>query len=216
MKNSIFSKFTPKEPKFFPLLNALTDVIVRAADLLAESIDKRDKGGNMEEYYSLIKQEERNGDKITIEIFDQLSLTFITPFDREDIHDLANNLDDIIDAINSCAKRIMLYNPQELPVSATELAAMIQKCARYLQEAIEQLNVLKKNPKHINRCCEALHDLENAADDVYAQFITDIFNSETSPVEIIKLKDIMYELEKTTDCAEYVGKVIKTIIVKYA
>jgi predicted phosphate transport protein (TIGR00153 family) len=216
MNNSFFSRFTPKEPKFFPLLNSLADVIVRAANLLDESIVKRATGSNMEPYYKLIKEEERNGDKITIEIFDQLALTFITPFDREDIHNLANNLDDIIDAINSCAKRIMLYNPKELPASAAEMAGMISKCAQYIREAIEQMNILKKNPKHISRCCDALHDLENAADDVYAQFITDIFNSETSPVEIIKLKDIMYELEKTTDCAEHVSKILKTIIVKHA
>ncbi|MDR1726130.1 MAG: DUF47 family protein [Bacteroidales bacterium] len=216
MNNSIFSRFTPKEPKFFPLLNSLCDVIVKAANLLKECIDKKSQGNRIEDYYKRIKEEERNGDKITQTIFDELSLTFITPFDREDIHDLANNLDDIIDAINSCAKRIMLYNPKELPASAETLSDMICKCANHLSEAIEQLNILKKNPKHINRCCEALHDLENAADDVYAQFITDIFNSETSPVEIIKLKDIMYELEKTTDCAEHVSKILKTIIVKNA
>jgi len=58
--------------------------------------------------------------------------------------------------------------------------------------------------------------LENAADDIYAQFITDVFRAKTSPVEIIKLKDIMYEMEKTTDCAEHVSKILKTIIVKHA
>jgi predicted phosphate transport protein (TIGR00153 family) len=216
MNNSFFSRFMPKEPKFFPLLSSLSDVIVRAADLLSQCIDSKQRGEDIESFYKLIKEEERNGDVITIKIFNELSLTFITPFDREDIHDLANNLDDIIDAINSCAKRIMLYNPKALPKEATELSGMICNCAGFLSQAISQLNILKKNPKHIGHCCEALHDLENAADDTYAQFITDIFREEPDPVEIIKLKDIMYELEKTTDCAEHVGKILKTIVVKHA
>ncbi|MDR0789393.1 MAG: DUF47 family protein [Bacteroidales bacterium] len=216
MNNSFFSRFTPKEPKFFPLLSSLTDVVVKASDLLAECIEKKSQGCDVEPYYTLIKEEERNGDVITIKIFNELSLTFITPFDREDIHDLANNLDDIIDAINSCAKRIVLYNPKELPKEASELSNMICKCADFLNQAIGQLNILKKNPKHISHCCEALHDLENAADDVYAHFITEIFRDEPNPIEIIKLKDIMYELEKTTDCAEHVSKILKTIIVKHA
>jgi predicted phosphate transport protein (TIGR00153 family) len=206
----------PKEPKFFPLLNSLTDVIVKVADLLQEYVNKKAEGKDTEEYYKNIKEEERNGDKITIRIFDELSLSFITPFDREDIHDLTNNLDDIIDAINSCAKRIMLYNPKELPKEVFELTKIINDCAKYLKESIEQLNILKKNPKHIKHCCEALHDLENEADDVYAQFIMRIFTDEKNAIEIIKLKDIMYELEKTTDCAEHVSKILKTIIVKNA
>ena len=216
MNNSFFSRFLPKEPKFFPLLSSLAAILVKASDLLAECIEKKSQGEDIEHYYKLIKEEEKKGDVVTVRIFNELSFTFITPFDREDIHNLANNLDDTIDAINSCAKRILLYDPKELPKEATELSSIICKGADFLMQAIDQMNILKKDPKHISHCCEALHDLENDADDVYAQFITRLFRDEPNPVEIIKLKDIMYELEKTTDCAEHVAKILKTIIVKHA
>ena len=216
MNNSIFSRFLPKEPKFFPLLDSLTATLVKASGLLAQCIEKKSQGEDIESYYKLIKDEERNGDVVTNRIFNELSLTFITPFDREDIHNLANNLDDTIDAINSSAKRILLYDPKGLPKEAAELANIVCKGADFLLQAIKQLNMLKKDPKHISHCCEVLHDLENAADDVYAQFITRLFRDEPNPIEIIKLKDIMYELEETIDCAERVAKILKTIIVKHA
>jgi predicted phosphate transport protein (TIGR00153 family) len=206
----------PQEPKFFPMLNSLAAVIGKASGLLKECIDKKLNEEDVESFYKLIKEEERNGDRITTDIFNQLSLTFITPFDREDIHDLANSLDDIIDAINSAAKRIWLYNPKGLPNESKDLANIIEKGVARIQDSINELHNLKKDPKHISQCCDALHDLENDADDLYAQFIKRIFSEEGNAVELIKVKDIMHELEKTTDCAEHVAKILKTIIVKNA
>jgi len=78
------------------------------------------------------------------------------------------------------------------------------------------LDVLKKNSNKIKEFCAELHDIENRADDVYENFIIELFETEKDGIELIKLKEIMYELEKATDAAEYVGKIIKTIIVKYA
>jgi uncharacterized protein Yka (UPF0111/DUF47 family) len=78
------------------------------------------------------------------------------------------------------------------------------------------LDVLKKSSKKIKEYCIELHDLENKADDVYEQFLIDLFENEKDAIEVIKLKEIMSELEKATDIAEQVGKIIQTIIVKYA
>ena len=78
------------------------------------------------------------------------------------------------------------------------------------------MDVLKKSPTNAKKYCAELHDLENKADDVYENFIIRLFENEKDGIEIIKIKEIMYELEKATDSAEYVGKIIKTIIVKYA
>ncbi|MDR3236219.1 MAG: DUF47 family protein [Prevotellaceae bacterium] len=216
MNNSFLSRLTPKEPKFFPLLKEMSDVILRAADLMIAFASSHCGHDEAIEFYKKIKDEEHKGDKLSIRIFDELNSTFITPFDREDIHDLANNLDDVTDGINSAAKRIALYNPKRLPDSAVLLAKLIKEDAECIARAIGELDVLKKSPAKITQCCNELHDIENKADDVYENFIIKLFNEETDSTEIIKLKDIMYELEKTTDCAEYVGKVIKTIIVKYA
>ncbi len=215
MNNSFFSKFTPKETKFFPILKEMTDVLLVASDLIIECVQNSDHESAIE-YYKKIKEQERKGDELSGRIFDELNTTFITPFDREDIHHLADRLDDVTDYINSCAKRIVLYNPKQIPASAFEIANLIKEGAICLGEAIDQLDVLKKNSKKIKEYCAELHVIENKADDVYENFLIDLFENQKDAVEIIKLKEIMYELEKATDAAEYVGKIIKTIIVKYA
>ena len=107
MKNSFFNRFTPKEPKFFPLLKQLSEVLSASSVALVESL-QHDQPTERSEYYKKIKDLEREGDRLTHLIFDELGTTFITPFDREDIHDLACCMDDVIDGINSCAKRISI------------------------------------------------------------------------------------------------------------
>ena len=168
------------------------------------------------EYYKKIKELERDGDRLSNRVFEELNSTFITPFDREDIHHLANKLDDVTDEINSCAKRIAFYKPKSLPADALVLAKMIKEGAVFIAKAVEELDVLKKSPAKIKEYCNELHLMENRADDAYQQFIIKLFEEEKDSIEIIKLKEIVYELEKTTDVEEHVGKIIKTIIVKYA
>lgn len=213
--NNFFDKFVPKEPKFFPILKEMADVILVASDLIIECVQKGDHESAVE-YYKKIKEQEKKGDALSVIIFDELNSTFITPFDREDIHHLADRLDDVTDYINSCAKRIVLYNPKQLPKEAIDLALLIKEGAVCIGKAVDELNVMKKNSKKIKEYCVELHNIENKADDVYENFLIQLFENEKDAVEIIKLKEIMYELEKATDAAEYVGKIIKTIIVKYA
>lgn len=215
VKNSIFSKLTPKEPKFFPILKELSEVILTASDLMIESVGQCDHERSID-FYKKIKEQEKRGDVLSNRVFDELNHTFITPFDREDIHHLATTLDDVMDYINSAAKRIVLYNPKRMPESATQLAQLIKEDAICIEKAVDQLDVLKKDAKIIKALCTELHEIENKADDVYEHFIIDLFEQEKDGIEVVKLKEIMQELEKATNAAEQVGKIIKTIIVKYA
>lgn len=215
MKNSFFSRFTPNEPKFFPLLKQLSEVLSDSSALLVESLNHH-LPAERAEYYKQIKDLERDGDKLTHSIFDQLGTTFITPFDREDIHDLASCMDDVIDGINSCAKRITIYNPRPISESGKELSRLIQEETVYIAKAMDELETFRKNPTPLRACCTKLHDIENQADDVYEFFITRLFEEEKDCIELIKIKEIMHELEKTTDAAEHVGKILKNLIVKYA
>lgn len=159
---------------------------------------------------------EREGDKQTHLIFDELGKTFITPFDREDIHDLASTMDDVIDGINSCAKRITIYNPHPIANSGKELSLLIQQAAVYISKAMDELEIFRKKPTELRACCTKLHDIENQADDVYELFVKKLFEEEKDCIELIKIKEIMHELEKTTDAAERVGKILRNLIVKYA
>ena len=152
---------------------------------------------------------EREGDRLTHLIFDELSTTFITPFDREDIHD-------VIDGINSSAKRIVIYNPRPISESGKELSRLIHEEAINIGKAMDELETFRKNPKPLREYCSRLHDIENQADDVYELFITKLFEEEKDCIELIKIKEIMHELEKTTDAAEHVGKILKNLIVKYS
>ena len=168
------------------------------------------------DYYKQIKDMEREGDRLTHLIFDELSTTFITPFDREDIHDLASCMDDVIDGINSSAKRIVIYNPRPISESGKELSRLIHEEAINIGKAMDELETFRKNPKPLREYCSRLHDIENQADDVYELFITKLFEEEKDCIELIKIKEIMHELEKTTDAAEHVGKILKNLIVKYS
>ncbi len=215
MNNLFFSRFTPKEPKFFPLLKGIVDVMKSASELMMEFVEKGNHA-NAADYYKMIKDEERKGDTLSNKIFDELNATFITPFDREDIHNLATKMDDVTDYINSAAKKYFLYNPNEMPAAAREMVGLIIEATVQIENAVNELDVLKKSRKRISEYCQKLHLIENRADDVYDHFLIELFENQKDGIELIKLKEIMFELEKAVDTTEGVGKIIKTIIVKYA
>ena len=215
MNNTIFNKLSPKETKFFPLLNDIAESISKTSALITECVDNYEYNSAIE-LVKKIKEQERKGDRLLAEIFEKLNTTFITPFDREDIHDLANTLDDVLDDINSCAKRIVMYHPNKIPESAVKLGKILIEGANILTEAIKMLATLKKDADVLKELCNQLHIFENEADDIYESFIIDLFENEKDAIEIIKLKEIMHELEDAADTMEKAGKIIKTIIVKYA
>jgi predicted phosphate transport protein (TIGR00153 family) len=215
MGNQLFSKLKPKENKFFLLLHDMSETILIAANLIVECVQVSSRS-DAAEYYKRIKDLEHQADAIQNKIFEELNNTFITPFDREDINNLSSTMDDIIDLINSCSKRIMLYNPKQIPASATTLAELVRDSASALLLAIEELDSFKKRPEKIKDYCAQLEVIEKKADDVYEHFLINLFENEKDAVEIIKLKDILHELEKAADAAQAVGKIIKTVIIKFS
>lgn len=215
MKNSLLNRFVPKEAKFFPLLQQLSRTVQDASRLLIDSMEY-DTPDTWLEFYREIKEAEKEGDRITQLIFKELGQTFITPFDREDIHYLASALDDVADRIHSTSKRIAIYNPRSLSESAKKLAVLIQQGTSLICKAVDELEHFSKKPSRLKECCLQLHELENRADEVYELFIMQLFNEETDCIELIKTKEIMQELEKTTDAADRVGKILKNFIIKYA
>ena len=215
MKNNIFDAFKPKESKFYPLLREMADVIAKASELIVECVQVTNHAEAVD-VYKRIKEQEHKGDKIQNAIFEELNNSFVTPFDREDIDALAGTLDNVIDLINSCAKRIMLYSPKSMPESATSLAILVRGASDCLTKIISQLDVVKKTPAVIKEELIQLKTIENKADDVYEHFLIDLFENEKDAIEVIKLKDILHELERATDAAESVGKIVKMIIIKYS
>lgn len=93
---------------------------------------------------------------------------------------------------------------------------MIRQEADYIVKAMDELETFRKNPNTLRGYCSKMHDIENQADDIYELFITKLFEEEKDCIELIKVKEIVHELEKTTDAAEHVGKILRSLIVKYA
>jgi len=205
----------PKETKFNVLLRQMADISAEAARILLDCV-KNIEYQTVVEYAKKIRALEKNSDRVLDQIYNELNTTFITPFDREDIHALANQLDDVMDYINSCAKRIMLYRPKNIPESALKLTQLVDKASDIALQAVTELSDIRKNAKSIIQYCEELHEIENVADEVFEEFLGCLFTNEKDSIEIIKLKEILQELEKATDATYNVGKILKTIIVKYA
>ena len=213
--NTIFSYFTPKERKFYPILSDISANTLACSELLIELTKTSDKEAR-KDVYRQIKKLETKGDSIVDTLFNELNSTFITPFDREDIHALGEKMDDVLDSINSIGKRVIMYQPKQLPEQSAELALLLKKSCELMHSAIEQLPNVKKGSKSVKDICIQMHAIENQADDLYANFITDIFEKEENAIELIKIKEIIHELERATDDTDTVGKIIKSMIVKYA
>ena len=213
--NTLLSIFTPKDVRFFPLLKETAIILVQASSLLQELFELTEKE-KRKELCNLIKMEEVKGDKATGAILKALNETFITPFDREDIDALTDELDDVIDAINRASQKVLLYSPDKLPDSMRLLADIIKKGANEIQGAIDELSHLKHTDQKLRVHYKEIKRLEEEADLIYENGIITLFKEETNSVELIKQKEIIQELEKTANKINSTGKVLKTIFVKYA
>ncbi|MDR3268325.1 MAG: DUF47 family protein [Tannerella sp.] len=213
--NTILSIFAPKDPRFFPLLDETAVILDQSAMFLVELFSSTDKS-QWKGLCALIKAEEVKGDKVTGHIFKALNNTFITPFDREDISALADEMDDTIDAINRSAQKVLLYSPDTLPESTRQLSEIIKLGATEVQGAIRKLSNFKKFEKHVRAHTKEIKRLEEQADVIYEEGISTLFKNETNTTELIKLKEIIQELEKSANKINNVGKILKMIIVKYA
>ena len=213
--NSILSIFAPSDVKFFPLLADIAVIVDKSSSLLEDLFALTDKE-QIEEFCRTIKLEESKGDEVTGKIFKALNDTFITPFDREDITALTDEMDDVIDTINRVAQKVMLFSPEMFTPDTIEMAKIIRKGGAEIKIAIAELPKLKKSDKKISTHIKEIKRLEEKADRVYEKGTSTLFKSDIHPVELIKLKDIIQELENSANRMNNVSKILKTIVVKYA
>lgn len=213
--NDILNSIFHSEKKFFPKIIQMADHVVEGANLLTDMISMEDEKFKQEEIYNHIKQLETSCDQLSTEIFDTLNASIVTPLDRADLHQLCDALDDVMDNINASAKRMLLYRPEDLSAPTMHLAEIVIECAKSMRTAFGALYDIKKNPAVALTEANRLHELEHEGDDVYGDYIEELFHSDVDAKEVIKMKEIMGSLESATDCANKVGKTLKTVIVKY-
>jgi predicted phosphate transport protein (TIGR00153 family) len=208
---SIFSFLVPKDKNFFSLFaqssNNLVDISKVFNEMVNSAPDKR------HEYQKRISDLEHVGDEITHKIFTELSTNFITPFDREDISYLASSLDDIVDYIHGSAKRLDTYKIEETSLAMKKLCEIIENSAKEIHVAVANLKDMN-NVIRVREAIVRINSLENHADDIFDSAIADLFNNEQDAIKIMKIKEVLSNMETATDKCEDVANVIETIIVK--
>ena len=202
-------RLIPREERFYADFQALADELKRGAALLEEMVaPDRPKWDKADE----IKEVEHKCDFLTHEIIQRLNRTFVTPLDREDIHELARSLDDVMDAIDASATLVRLYRLETVRFGVRELAQIISASTHQVRlalEALEQHKGLITHAVEINR-------LENEADRAHQDAVRRLFEEERDPVVIMKWKEILDFLEQATDRCEDVANVLEGVVVKHA
>jgi predicted phosphate transport protein (TIGR00153 family) len=202
-------RLLPRETKFFDLFAELSTCMSEGARLLHSILeDPRDLEARVDQMQAI----EHRGDKAIHAIMTKLNQSFITPFDREDIHHLASSLDDVLDFMNTAATRLVMYKIAQPTAAAAELAGIL---VLQSEELARGVSLLEKNGKVMQHCDE-VNRLEDVADQISRKAIGELFEHEKDPIQLIKMKELYEVLEMATDKAEDAANVLEAIVLKSA
>ncbi|HKR65886.1 MAG TPA: DUF47 family protein [Thermoanaerobaculia bacterium] len=201
-------RLIPREEKFYDDFKIMADQLRHGARLLEQMFASvpplADKAHE-------IKEVEHQCDFLTHEIIQRLNKTFVTPIDREDIHELAKTLDDVMDAIDNAAALIPLYRIEKMRAGARELTQVIVKQCDEIRHAVE---ALEQRKGVLDRAIE-INRLENEADRIHKHAISQLFDEETDAIKVMKWKEILDVLEEATDACEDVANLLENVVVKH-
>jgi hypothetical protein len=200
-------RLTPQDTSFYEMFASLADNLVKAADLVAELFTS---SANRESLAGQLRDLEHACDAATHQIMRTLNSTFVTPFDREDIYELAGRLDDVMDYMEAAVDLVVLYSIDELPRELASQAEVLQRMAQLTASAMPRLKTMKDLSEYwieVNR-------LENEADKVYRRLVARLFNGDYDALSVMKLKDVVDHLEFAADAFEKVANSVETIAVK--
>jgi predicted phosphate transport protein (TIGR00153 family) len=201
-------RLIPREEKFFTDFQALADELKVGAQLLEQMLEPEHPVWNKADE---INEVEHKCDSLTHGIIQRLNRTFVTPLDREDIHALARSLDDVMDSIDAAATLVRLYRLDTVRFGARELAQIITASTyqvRLALDALEQQKGILGHAVEINR-------LENEADRIHQQAVSQLFDAEHDPLMVMKWKESLDFLEDATDRCEDVANVLEGVMVKH-
>jgi predicted phosphate transport protein (TIGR00153 family) len=197
----------PRDVKFYEMFREQAENIHRAAQML---VDLFDNFQDVERNVAEIKFIEHKGDQLTHELMMKLNRTFITPFDREDIHALGSALDDVLDLVDAAASRLVTYKISKVTPGARQLSRVISHGTEIVLKAVSSLG----KSDHILEYCEQLAQIEEEADRIKGECVARLFEDSADPIEIIKWKEIYEVLEATTDKCEDVADVLEAVVLK--
>ena len=188
-------RILPRDPKFFELFIADGDNLEAATGALNEMVEQYDR---LDERVANIQALEKRGDEIDREVTRKLEDAFVTPFDREDIHELVSRLDDVVDGVQAIAETFVIYGVTAPTPEARRLAAILDGQGKELAQALRKLDGLKDLERHF----DAVHELENEADGLSRAAVAKLFRDDLPPIDVIKWRDLYNYLEEAIDAAE--------------
>lgn len=197
----------PKEEKFFDMFLESSSVILKGAKIFKDIMESFD---NLNEKVNKLSELEKEGDRLTHRMVDALNRSFITPIDRDDIYKLNSNLDDILDFMEACAVRLQLFKITKPTAGMKRFASLIYQAVDDINEALSNF----KNPTKVLEITRDIKDLESEGDTISHKLISDLFEQEKDPIELIKLKEIYGRLESTLDRCQDLACLLEAIIVK--
>ncbi len=205
----LLQRFMPREEGFFDLFAKQADNVVVGAKALQQMLSHYT---GVPEQVQSVKAIEHEGDEITHGILTKLNQTFITPFDREDIHELCSQIDDVIDLIDAAASRFVLYRVDKVREGTLDLVKVLVSATVEVTAAVHALS----SPENALKHCIEINRYENESDRICRTLIAKLFDEETNPVQIIKWKEIFEVIETAVDKCEDVANVIEGVILKSA
>ncbi len=208
----MINRLFPKDFNFFELFEKQADCLCEGADCMKKAVEK----GTIDQFYiRKIHEIETKADVSAGAIISQLNKSFITPFDREDIHALTKALDDVIDMMNTIANRLTTYKIIESRKNMIDFALVIEESVRTLSEAVKGMKDMKNYQTVMNACVEVSR-LENISDSLRDAALMSLFETEKDPISLIKWKEIYEDSETVVDICEDAAHVIESIMLKQA
>ena len=204
-------RLIPKEESFFDLFEAQVNRLVEASGVLVEATERFETLG---ENAKRLERLEHDADQLTHEIMERLNKTFITPIDREDIHRLATDLDDVMDLMEAVTERFILFKVQQMLPQAKEIAKVIQQQLQEMQRMIPHLRRMRR--ESIMPHCVEINRLENTGDRLLRTAFATLFDGSHEPLVVIKWRELYGLMEEATDKCEDVANVIESIVLKHA
>ena len=201
-------RLTPTQDSFYSMFATSGQNLVVGAGLLKELL-----GADAEERMVIaekMRAAEHAGDEATHAIMRELNETFVTPFDREDIYRLASSLDDVMDAMEAAVDLVVLYKIGELPAEVADQVKVLERAAELTAAAMPRLRAMKD----LSEFWIELNRLENQADQVYRRLLARLFSGEYDTLTVLKLKEVVDQLEEAADAFEHVANTVETIAVK--
>jgi predicted phosphate transport protein (TIGR00153 family) len=207
----VIKKFFPKETDFFRMFEKAALNLNKGASLLVEMME------NFHEANVKAKQiyeAEQDGDMITHEVMRELNKTFLTPVDREDIHSLVSNIDDVLDLVWAVADRVILFKLSSSTAEASELSRILNSTTEIITKSVTALKG-KKYP-YVQEYCIEINRLENHGDSIFRAALAKMFDEIKDPILVIKWKEVYEHLEEALDKCEDVADILESIVIKHA